>query len=102
MKILACHISEKGLISKKNMGTSLVAQMVKNLPETQETQVCLIPGWAKSPGERNGYPLQYSCLENPMDRSLAGYSPWSRKESDTAEVTAYVQSRHLDVQSHQD
>ena len=39
MKILACHISEKGLISKKNMGTSLVAQMVKNLPETQETQV---------------------------------------------------------------
>ena len=30
--------------------------------------------------------LQYSCLENPMDtRSLAGYSPWGRKESDTPE-----------------
>ena len=27
-----------------------------------------IPGLGKSPGERNGYPLQCSCLENPMDR----------------------------------
>ena len=33
-------------------------------------------------------PLQYSCLENPQgQRSLAGYSPWGRKESDTTEVT---------------
>ena len=28
----------------------------------------LIPGLGKSPGERKGYPLQYSCLENSMDR----------------------------------
>ena len=28
----------------------------------------LIPGSARSRGERNGNPLQYSCLENPMDR----------------------------------
>ena len=27
-----------------------------------------IPGWRRSPGEGNGNPLQYSCLENPMDR----------------------------------
>ena len=27
----------------------------------------LIPGWGRSPGEGNGNPLQYSCLENPMD-----------------------------------
>ena len=27
----------------------------------------LIPGWGRSPGEENGNPLQYSCLENPMD-----------------------------------
>ena len=45
----------------------------------------LIPGWGKSPGEGNGNPLQYSCLENPMDRSLAGYSLWGRKKSDTTE-----------------
>ena len=28
----------------------------------------LMPGSGRSPGEGNGYPLQYSCLENPMDR----------------------------------
>ena len=28
----------------------------------------LIAGWGRSPGEGNGYPLQYSCLENSMDR----------------------------------
>ena len=46
-----------------------------------------IPGSERSPGEGNGNPLQYSYLENPMDRerSLAGYSPWSHKESDTTE-----------------
>jgi len=27
-----------------------------------------IPGLGRSPGEGNGHPLQYSCLENPMDR----------------------------------
>ena len=27
----------------------------------------LIPGWGRSPGEGNGFPLQYSCLENSMD-----------------------------------
>ena len=27
-----------------------------------------IPGLGRSPGERNGNPLRYSCLENPMDR----------------------------------
>ena len=27
----------------------------------------MIPGWGRSPGEGNGNPLRYSCLENPMD-----------------------------------
>ena len=30
----------------------------------------LIPGWGRSSGEGNGTPLQYSCLENPMDREV--------------------------------
>ena len=30
--------------------------------------VDLIPGWGRCPGEGNGNPLQYFCLENPMDR----------------------------------
>ena len=45
-----------------------------------------IPGLGRSPGEEHGNPLQYSCLENPhAQRSLAGYSPWGRKESDMTE-----------------
>ena len=36
----------------------------------------LIPGLGRFPGEGNGYPLQYPCLENSMDRgALADYSP---------------------------
>ena len=46
-----------------------------------------IPGLGRSPAGRHGNPLQYSCLENFMDRerSQAGYSPWGCKESDTTE-----------------
>ena len=32
----------------------------------------LIPGLGRSPGEGKGYPFQYSCLENPMDRGVHG------------------------------
>ena len=46
---------------------TLVAHTVKNLPVMQETPDS-IPGLGRSPGEENGYPLQYSCLENSMDR----------------------------------
>ena len=47
----------------------------------------LIPGSGRSPGEENGYPFQYSCLENSMDRGAwqAGYSPWSHKDLDMTE-----------------
>ena len=41
--------------------------MVKNLPANAE-DVGSIPGSARSPEQRNGSPLQYSCLEKPMDR----------------------------------
>ena len=40
--------------------------MVKNLPAMQETWDRIL-GLGRSPGEGDGYPLQYSCLENPMD-----------------------------------
>ena len=35
-----------------------------------------IPGSGRSPGEGNGNPLQYFCLENAIDKRLVGYSPW--------------------------
>ena len=46
----------------------MVTQTVKNLPAMQKDSG-LIAGLGRSPGEGNGYPLQYSCLENPMDRA---------------------------------
>ena len=42
-----------------------------------------IPGSGRFPGEGNGNPLQYSCLENPMDGGA--WCPWDLKESDTTE-----------------
>ena len=59
--------------------------MVKNSPANagDARATGLIPGSVRSPRGGNGNPLQYSCLENPMERSLMGYSPWVQKESDT-------------------
>ena len=44
--------------------------VVKNMPidAGDEGDAGLICGLGRSPGEGNGNPLQYSCLENPMDR----------------------------------
>ena len=43
--------------------------MVKNLP-VNAGDAGSIPGSERSPGGGNGSPLQYSCLENPMDRGV--------------------------------
>ena len=68
------------------------SSVVKNLPASVggAGDLCLILGLGRSPGGGNGNPLQYSCLERGKrkfhgQRSLAGYSPWGRKESDTTE-----------------
>ena len=45
----------------------MVAQLVKNLPTMQEIWVRILGG-EDSPREGNANPLQYSCLENPMDK----------------------------------
>ena len=45
-----------------------------------------LPGWGRSPGEGDGNPLQYSCLENPTDRgALQATVQGGRKESDRAD-----------------
>ena len=42
-------------------------------------------------GEGNGNPLQYSCLENPMDRGAwAVHGPWGHRESDMTEVAKHA------------
>ena len=53
----------------------------KELPAMQETWIWSL-SWEYLPGEGNGNPLLYSCLENSMNR---GYSPWDRQESDSTD-----------------
>ena len=51
-------------------GDFQVAVVIKNLPANagDVRDLGLVPGLGRSPGEGNGNPLQYSCLENPTDR----------------------------------
>ena len=47
-----------------------MAQTVKNLPDNagDAGDMGSIPGSGRSPGEGNGYPLQYFCLKNSIER----------------------------------
>ena len=70
------------------LGASQVVLVIKNLPanagDVRDTGS--IPELGRSPEGGHGNPLQYSHLENPHgQKSLAGYSPWGHKESETTE-----------------
>ena len=60
--------------------------MVKNLP-ANAGDVGLIPGLGRFPGGGHGNPLQYSCLENPMDRGAWQATVHAVAESDRTEAT---------------
>ena len=60
--------------------------MVKNLP-ANAGDTGLIPGSGRSPGGGHGTPLQYSCLENPMDRGACWATVHGVAESDATERT---------------
>ena len=88
----------KGLHSQKYLATvhrlSISCPIITGFPGASERKPSAcnagdlgsVPGSGKSLGEGNGNPLQYSCLEKSHGRrSLVGYSPWDRKESDTTE-----------------
>ena len=70
-------------------GASQVTLEAKNLPanagDLRDTG--LIPGWRRSPGGGHGNPLQYSCLENPMDRGAWRAIVHRIAESGTIEAT---------------
>ena len=81
------------LINPKNTGfyATLILTLnfptgsaVKNLPEGDLGSV---PGLGRSPGGGHGNPLQYSCLENPMDRGTWQATVHGVAESDTTEAT---------------
>ena len=59
-----------------------------------------IPVSGRFPGKGNGYPLQYSCLENSMDRGPWGYSPQGFRESDTTEHTQSHTLTHTHTHTH--
>ena len=60
--------------------------------------VGLIPGLVKSPGGGNGNPLQYSCLENPLDRGACRATVYGVAESDMTEATYQQQQQYGVIQ----
>ena len=85
--------SDQPLILNKTDGNwaSQVALVIKNLPanagEIRETGS--IPGSGRSPGGGNGNPLQYSCLENPMDSGA-----WRATVHRFAKIQAWLKSQY--------
>ena len=69
-ELLRVKIKKQEQRSRKLVGASQVVLMVKNPPANtgDARDAGSIPGWGRSPGEGHGNPLQYSYLENPMDR----------------------------------
>ena len=65
---------------------------VENLPVMQKNagDAGSIPGSGRSPGGGYGNPIQYCCLENPMDRGAWQATIHRVAESDTTEVTWHV------------
>ena len=68
---------------------SQVVLVVKNLPANagEVRDIGSFPGSGRSPGGGNGNPLQYSCLENPMDREVWQDTVHGVTESDMTEIT---------------
>ena len=66
--------------------------MVKNQPAGDARDAGLMRESGRSPGRGHGSLLQYSCLENPMDR-VAWWATWGHRESDTTEVTCKYDTR---------
>ena len=64
---MLCKAPKFSLLSKRIM-VARGKESICNAGDTAE--VGLIRGSGRSPGEGNGNPLQYSCLENPMDRGV--------------------------------
>ena len=76
---------------------SLLAQQVKNPPANagDTGSAGSIPGSGRSPGERSGYPLQYSGLKNPMDRGAC----WATVHGVVKSQTRLSNSAHADTHS---
>ena len=67
------------------IGASLVAQLVKNPPAVDPGSIAGSSG--RSLGEGHGNPLQFCCLENPMDRGTPQATVYMAAQLDTTEAT---------------
>ena len=72
---------------RNNLQETLLEAGIKDamVPLESTCNVDLIPGLESSPGEENGYLLQYPGLQNSMD-----YSPWGHKGSDMTELLSHT------------
>ena len=105
MNIPTCHVGNWGSIPQEGARNFPRGAVVKNLP-ANAGDVGSVPGSGKSPGEGNGYPLQYSCLGKPLlamsvqlklsenDRhrkaqgAVAGFFQWNRVLEKTKHPTS--------------
>ena len=79
-----------GLVIQTCIWASQAALVIKTSAANAEDvrDAGSIPLWGRPPQEVHGYPLQYSCLENPHgQRNLVGYCPLCHTESDMTEAT---------------
>ena len=83
IQCIALHLSSYGVLYI-HTGTSLVAQIVKNLPAMQETQVPSL-GWEYLLEKEMATHSSILAGETPWTEKTGGYSPWGRRELDTTE-----------------
>ena len=80
------HLNHLGFL-----GGSMVKNLTASAGDTGD--LGLIPGWGRSPGAGNGTPLQYSCLENSMDRGA-----WQSTVHGVAKELAMTKHTHAHMQ----
>ena len=78
--------------TKVQKGISQVVLVVNNVSASagDVRDTCSIPRSGRSPGGRHGNPLQYSCLENPVDRGAWRATVHRIAESETTEATEHT------------
>ena len=76
--------------------------MIKNPPANAEDirDGSSVPELGRSPGGGHDNPLQYSCLENPMDRGALWATVQGHKESDKTEAISHTLRQHIKKQKH--
>ena len=88
--------TQPGGQDKASTAPNFLSEFLQHSSQSEEQShnllVC-IPGSGRSPGEGNGYPLQYSCLGNPADRGAWWATSMGHTESGTTDHTGTHRNR---------